>query len=370
MLCKRIKIFLIIFTFYYTNVFALLELDLNQTSAETCTIEAKGFVSTKSYLKEFHISFGLRDQVIVINNCNFLVVDKERKLIKIFGGFIYTKNCNSSSCFAVARKKKIDVAMSSNQNKVRSGKMDILDVINQNLNTTQVSSNKPFSISTKRAGKFLIAIDAGHGGKDPGSIGRRKTYEKDITLKYAKYLKTVLEEDGNMVYLVRDKDVYVKLHSRIDRAMIKNVDLFISIHADSAKNKNARGATIYALSPTAINDATNKAEKRNNISGNFLDNSNDKDLIFNILNLQHSASVKQSFQFAKKLYARLKNNGVNFTASPIRSANFAVLKAPLFPAILLEIGYISNWEDERMIKSNFYMNKVANSIKYAVRDIK
>ena len=154
-------------------------------------------------------------------------------------------------------------------------------------------------------------------------------------------------------------------------AMVHNADFFISIHADSAPNRNARGATIYTLSPQAINNATLAAENRLNISGNFIEGDGkhrDEDLIFNILNLQHSSNLRQSFDFAEVLVLNMKKTHIRFTSVPVRPANFAVLKAPLFPAILLEIGYLSNIEDEKMVQNKDYMENIANSIKITLDD--
>ena len=251
----------------------------------------------------------------------------------------------------------LDVAFSliSNENKLNDSRAQI----------------EPAKITPKaNNSKLLIAIDAGHGGQDPGAIGGGGTQEKDLTLKYAKHIKKVLENAGFKVFLTRSSDEYLKLHERIDISMLKNADIFISIHADSAKNKKARGATIYTLSPSALNDATKKADARLNLSGNFVEDDKDADLLFNILNIQHSSNVRQSFDFANSLKEKMANLKIHFTSVPIRSADFAVLKAPTFPAILLEIGYISNSEDERMLNSRDYMDKIAVSIKRAVDDVK
>jgi N-acetylmuramoyl-L-alanine amidase len=325
---------------------------IHQAGKAKCSLSIEGgFLEIKSDADSVNIGFNLEEQPIIFNNCTFLTVDKKKRQIEVYGGFITSKNCNKRSCninFSTLKPTQVEETSS-------------LDT------AFNFIVNEPAKITPKNNNsKPLIAIDAGHGGHDPGAIGSGGNQEKDITLKYAKHIKKVLENGGYRVFLTRTGDEYLKLHERIDLSMLKNADIFISIHADSAKNKKARGATIYTLSPNSLNDATKKADARLNLSGNFVEDDKDEDLLFNILNIQHSSNVRQSFEFANTLRDKMANFKIHFTSVPIRSADFAVLKAPTFPAILLEIGYISNLEDEKMLNSRDYMDKIAVSIKKAL----
>jgi N-acetylmuramoyl-L-alanine amidase len=343
----------LIFGFLLLSKFAfgMVEIGANKITQDSCKVNIKGdFSSIKSQGYGIIITFDPREQPIVFNNCPFLSIDKKKRNIEVTGGFIVSKNCKQGNC-----SLKI----------IENGKETFADLIDD----IPLKAEAP-KINPKQQGKLLIAIDAGHGGHDPGAIGKGGTHEKVLTLKHARYIKKTLENAGYKVLMVRNDDEYLKLHERIDIAILRNADIFISIHADSAKNRSARGATIYTLSPNALNEATKKADARLNLSGNFVEGDKDEDLMFNILNIQHSSNVRQSFEFADILRKNMVKSNIRFTSVPIRSADFAVLKAPTFPAILLEIGYISNWEDEKLLNSNEYMQKIANSIKKAVDEIK
>jgi N-acetylmuramoyl-L-alanine amidase len=346
-----------------SNANGFLEIGINQVGSNKCNLNVEGkFLDVKSESEVISIFFNPNEQPIIFNNCTFLSVDKKKRKVEVYGGLMEANKCSKQKCniiftnFKQNSEDSLDVAFS---------------LISNEKSAVEKVQIEPAKIVPKvNNSKLLIAIDAGHGGQDPGAIGGGGTQEKDLTLKYAKHIKKVLENAGYKVFLTRSSDEYLKLYERIDISMLKNADIFISIHADSAKNKKARGATIYTLSPSALNDATKKADARLNLTGNFVEDVKDADLLFNILNIQHSSNVRQSFDFANSLKEKMSNLKINFTSVPIRAADFAVLKAPTFPAILLEIGYISNAEDERMLNSREYMDKIAVSIKRAIDEVK
>lgn len=360
----RFIILILLPLLFFCKVQAQLEVGVSQVSSERCRTIIKGFNSVNVSQTLVNINFQSDSYPIIFNNCDFITIDKKKRNIIIFGGNVVSSiGCNSG-------RTTCNISFTKSKNSANDS------VYSPPFEFEAEESAPPVKIAAKsenfkmnKKGKTpLIVIDAGHGGTDPGAIGRRGTKEKDVTLRYAKYTAKILKDSGFNVYLTRDSDEFLKLHERIDIAMMKNADFFISIHADSARNIKARGATIYTLAPHAVNQATKRAEIRTHVGGNFISNSEDEDLIFNILNIQHNSNVRQSFQFSQHLVSSMKEKGIRLTSIPIRSADFAVLKAPTFPAILLEIGYLSNTEDEQMINSKDYMEKVAHSIKNAIKE--
>lgn len=362
--------FLVLMLFCLSFLFkanAQLEVGVSQVSSELCRMKVKGFSAVNVSQAGVSVRFYSNSHPIIFNNCNFIVIDKKKRDVLIYGGKVISSiGCESgnTSC-NISFKRGRDGTVNAIYEDLETSYAKAEPNANyQNTNNVKNGANLKISQKSKSP---LIVIDAGHGGTDPGAIGRRGTKEKDITLKYAKFIAKVLQNSGFRVYLTRENDEYLKLHERIDIAMKKNADFFISIHADSATNTKARGATIYTLAPQAVNEATKRTEARTNIGGNFVSNSEDEDLIFNILNIQHNSNVRQSFRFSEILVSSMKSQKIRFTSIPIRSADFAVLKAPTFPAILLEIGYLSNLEDEQMLHSKEYMEKIAYSIKDALK---
>jgi N-acetylmuramoyl-L-alanine amidase len=360
----RFIILILLPLLFFCRLQAQLEVGVSQVSNERCRTIIKGFNSVNVSQTLVNIKFYSDSYPIIFNNCDFITIDKKKRDIIIFGGNVVSSiGCDSgrTTCNISFKKSK-------------SGTIDSAYPLPFEFEAEESSplvqtAEKTQNFKMNKKGKTpLIVIDAGHGGSDPGAIGRNGTREKDVTLRYAKYTAKILKDSGFKVYLTRDSDEFLKLYERIDIAMIKNADFFISIHADSARNIKARGATIYTLAPHAVDKATRKAEIRTHVGGNFVSSSEDEDLIFNILNIQHNSNVRQSFKFSQHLVSSMKEKGIRLTSIPIRSADFAVLKAPTFPAILLEIGYLSNAEDENMINSREYMEKVANSIKNAIKE--
>jgi N-acetylmuramoyl-L-alanine amidase len=367
------KLVFYILLFWFGVAFANPEVEVFETGTKSCKIKMTDFSGFNFTQNSVSAKFKSTIQPSVINNCSFVMIGKKRGELTIYGGFISSKSCTSKDCTIIISanptQPKIDTAKAT-QN---PPKKELIKTTQSRVNLAfleKKSTTEQLSIKQRNKGKLLVVIDAGHGGKDPGAIASSKVKEKQITLAYANYIKKVLEASGYDVYLTRNSDTYIELYSRIDVAMQKKADIFISIHADAAKNKEARGATIYALSGNELNNASLKAQQRGKIAGNFSVKSSDKDLLFNILNIQHSSNVKQSFEFAEILKNNMQKRGIRFTSSPVRSANFAVLKAPTFPAILLEIGYISNKDDYKLLVSRNYMDAIAQSIKKSLDDIK
>lgn len=214
--------------------------------------------------------------------------------------------------------------------------------------------------------KPLIIIDAGHGGIDPGASGDGGLAEKNVTLAMAKELKRQLESSGRYkVALTRDKDTYLRLYQRVDFARKKEGDLFISLHADSIGKSNVRGASIYTLSEHASDEETEKLAMRENradlIAG--VDLSAEDEVVVNILvDLTMRDTMNQANFLAGTVARGLSGSGINLLENAHRSAGFAVLKAPDIPSILIEMGFMSNGSDARMLSSSAFQQKLAKAL--------
>lgn len=221
--------------------------------------------------------------------------------------------------------------------------------------------------SERRSKKLIIvAVDAGHGGEDPGARGHRGTNEKDVTLAIARRLKARIDRERNMrAVLIRDGDYYVPLHMRVQKARRVNADLFVSIHADAFIKPHARGSSVFALSERgATSVAASWLAKRENdadlIGGVNLD-VQDPYLKRTLLDLSQTATINDSLKLAKSVLTELGE--INTLHKPhVEQAGFAVLKAPDIPSILVETAFISNPQEERRLRDAAYQNKMANAI--------
>ncbi|MBI3041835.1 MAG: N-acetylmuramoyl-L-alanine amidase [Betaproteobacteria bacterium] len=213
---------------------------------------------------------------------------------------------------------------------------------------------------------IIVAVDAGHGGEDPGATGRGGTYEKNITLSIAKKLKARIDQESNMrAFLTRDSDYYIPLHTRVAKARRVRADLFVSIHADAFIRPHARGSSVFALSESgASSAAAGWLAKRENdadlIGGVNLD-VRDPYLKQTLLDLSQTATVNDSLKLAREVLAEL--GGINTLHKPqVEQAGFAVLKAPDIPSILVETAFISNPEEERKLRNKAYQEKMAEAV--------
>lgn len=233
---------------------------------------------------------------------------------------------------------------------------------NADVKTTEAKSSE-----TKKTGRqIIIAIDAGHGGEDPGARGANGSREKDITLMVAKRLKNKIDEEPNMrAVLTRDSDYFIPLHGRVVKARKLQADLFVSIHADAFTNPSARGSSVFALSERGATSASARylAKKENEsdlIGGVSLD---DKDPILarTLLDLSQTATINDSLKLGKAVLGQI--GGINtLHTNHVEQAAFAVLKSPDIPSILVETAFISNPEEERRLNDEGYQDKLVTSI--------
>jgi N-acetylmuramoyl-L-alanine amidase len=227
----------------------------------------------------------------------------------------------------------------------------------------------------KPRGTKIVVIDPGHGGEDPGAIGPRKTMEKEIVLKVGDKLVHLLNQDKEIkAFLTRKGDYFIPLEERIKISREYGADLFISLHTDGSFNPLARGSSIYCLSLSGATDEAAKilADKENmsNILGGAVLRPaafvKDPNLNQILLDLMQNNSMKESFRFAETLLGDLKAiHPIKY--SSYRQANFIVLKAPDIPSILVEMAYITNKEDERLLNRNDFQEKMAKTLNASIR---
>lgn len=212
---------------------------------------------------------------------------------------------------------------------------------------------------------LVIMLDPGHGGEDPGAIGKYKTREKDIVLQIARKLQKLIQREPNMkVHMTRNEDVFIPLKVRVAKARKLHADLFVSIHADAFTSRAARGSSVFALSTKgATSSAARFLAQTQNESDQIggVGKSGDRYLDHTMFDLVQTATINDSLKFGKEVLSRMgKINHLH--KNKVDQAGFAVLKAPDIPSILVETAFISNVEEERKLKTSHFQQKVAESI--------
>lgn len=225
----------------------------------------------------------------------------------------------------------------------------------------------PQQIPTKKQ-RFVVVVDAGHGGRDPGAIGLFKTKEKNINLTVAKAIKYELDKNPKLrVYLTRSDDRFIELHERVNRSRNLRADLFISIHSDSNPNRKARGLSIYTLKKSASDVRTTKLYGSSKIMKNN-STSIKQDTLGAILDIARYENLNKSVKFTDNLVGSFRKQKINLLNNPHKYGNFAVLLAPEYPSVLIELGFISNPKDEKMLQSYDFRRRVSKSVAEAVRN--
>ncbi|TXH02441.1 MAG: N-acetylmuramoyl-L-alanine amidase [Rhodocyclaceae bacterium] len=245
----------------------------------------------------------------------------------------------------------------------------------------QAKAEKPLEApevhTSKKSGKPIvdrlvtITLDPGHGGEDPGAVGKAGTYEKNVTLEVARRLKARIDAEPNMrAVLTRDSDFFVPLQMRVQKARRVQSDLFLSIHADAWIKPDARGSSVFVLSEKGASSTQARllAQKENQadlIGGVNLGN---KDLFLarTLLDLSQTATINDSLKLGKYLLGELGNINTLHKAS-VEQAGFAVLKAPDIPSALIETAFISNPEEEQRLNDDAYQEKLAGAIVRGIR---
>jgi N-acetylmuramoyl-L-alanine amidase len=230
------------------------------------------------------------------------------------------------------------------------------------------NGNQSAAVVTQRktARAIVVVLDPGHGGEDPGAVGRRGTREKDVVLTISRKLKDKFEDSTNFrIALTRDADYFVPLQARVQRARKLRADLFVSVHADAFVMPQANGSSVFALSErgatsTAAKWLANRENEADLIGGVNL-NTRDGFLARTLLDLSQTAQINDSLKLGKLVLAELGE--VNrLHKSVVEQAGFAVLKAPDIPSILIETAFISNPDEEKKLRDAAYQNKMADAI--------
>jgi len=228
---------------------------------------------------------------------------------------------------------------------------------------------KPAVVTAKA--KPVIVLDPGHGGIDPGTASTDGTTEKEVVLAFAKTLRQRLEEKGDyQVYLTREDDTFLALRERVEFAQSKGANLFVSIHADSLPKhtSEASGATVYTLSEQASDDEAKELAAKENFSDAIagVDLPSDRDeVVANILiDLAQRETQNRSIIFAKSVVGEM--NPAELHRKSMKSAGFRVLKSPDVPSVLLELGFLSNPDDEKRLTSEEWRAAMAEKVGAAI----
>lgn len=275
---------------------------------------------------------------------------------------------------------------------IQEGKQKKTDNVQQKTSITQLNrlspkpqvnqSKQPASLQAAKNRKpptmvprlIIVAIDPGHGGKDPGAIGYQGTHEKDVTLAIAKKLKERIDKEPNMrAVLTRDGDYYISLPQRRINARRANADLFVSIHADANPKSHAHGSSVFTLSEHGATSTTASwlADKENSVDNDLMGGiditSKSKDIKELLLDLSLNAAINDSVKLAEHVLKQLGDIN-HLHKRNVEQAGFAVLKSPDIPSILVETAFLSNQKEEEKLRSNNYQNKMADAVFLGIRN--
>ena len=249
--------------------------------------------------------------------------------------------------------------------------IDLVDLVQEKKELEERQKQKEI----RPRGTKIVVVDPGHGGEDPGAIGPKRTMEKDIVLKVGEKVVHLLNQNKEIqAFLTRKGDYFIPLEERIKIAREYGAELFISLHTDGSFNPQARGSSIYCLSLSGATDEAAKilADKENMsniLGGAFLRPAafaKDPNLNQILLDLMQNNSMKESFRFAETLLEDVKAvNPLKYAS--YRQANFIVLKAPDIPCVLLEMAFITNKEDERLLNRDEFQEKLAKILNASIK---
>ena len=246
----------------------------------------------------------------------------------------------------------IDLEQSNNESDVQADKQQPRPVITP--------------VTPRQGREVIVAIDAGHGGEDPGAVGKRGTMEKNVVLDIARELYALLsKQNGIKPVLIRNGDYYVSLRGRIRKARQHKADLFVSIHADAFHNGRAKGSSVYVLSQKGASSEAARwlAASENSadlIGGVSLDDKDDL-LASVLLDLSQNATLADSINVGEKVLHELQRVGAVHKAK-VEHAGFVVLKSPDVPSILVETGFISNRQEENLLRSKRHQKQIARAL--------
>jgi len=214
-----------------------------------------------------------------------------------------------------------------------------------------------------------IVIDAGHGGNDPGAIGRTGLREKDVNLDIAKRLSRILSSNGVEVVMTRSVDRFIPLHTRVEKANNSEADLFVSIHSNANRVRSLSGFEVYYVAPSVSDNTravTTAKSCRLNLAGAYFA-SHSLDLKAILCDMIYTYSRGQSIDLSRAVCRAMSNNlGVKILG--VKGARYEVLRGAFMPAVLIEVGFLSNLNEERMLKNSYYRQRIAESIASGIED--
>ncbi|MBO5662564.1 MAG: N-acetylmuramoyl-L-alanine amidase, partial [Alphaproteobacteria bacterium] len=238
-------------------------------------------------------------------------------------------------------------------------------------NESYTTSSATATTAITASRKYIIVIDAGHGGKDPGCIGKGGTREKDIVLSVAKKLKNKLDSNGFKTYLTRSDDRYLKLGQRAEIAESRHADLFISLHANANPSRKMKGFSIYTLSEKASDEEAKKLAEAENAADKigvegFTEF--EENIRIALSSLKQHAVAEMSEEYANGCAKSFKRASIEQQPGPdVRHAPFAVLRSTV-PGALLELGHLSNPSEEKLLKSGAHQDKLVNAIVKSIKN--
>ena len=232
--------------------------------------------------------------------------------------------------------------------------------------------SEPARSRPTRSKRLVVAIDPGHGGKDPGAVGKGKTREKDVVLSISKRLYSLLKTDPRITpYLTRNRDVFLRLSSRTKIARSREADLFVSVHADAARRRSARGASVYAVSTKGSSSSHARwlADRENaaDLKGGVEISGRDPKVQDVLLSMSRNAVQEYSLHAGEAMVSSLARIG-KMHSSRVERAGFMVLKSPDIPSILVETGFISNVHEEKLLRSAAHQRRVALALRSGIRN--
>jgi N-acetylmuramoyl-L-alanine amidase len=234
------------------------------------------------------------------------------------------------------------------------------------------AATKSITQKTINLRDLVIAIDAGHGGEDPGAIGRHGTREKDVVLSIARKLAALIEkEPGMRPVMIRTGDYYIGLRQRINKARKQGADMFISIHADAFRDRRAHGSSVFVLSRRGASSEMARwlARKENaaDLAGGVSLDDKDDVLAEVLLDLSQTATIEASVDVADNILGEMKRLGKTHK-STVQQAGFLVLKSPDIPSVLVETAFISNPTEEKRLRSSKHQDKLARALLKGIRN--
>ncbi len=270
--------------------------------------------------------------------------------------------------YVVEFKKKVDVEHFVLKPNEAYGDRIVVDMYPNGSRKKKSNKNLDFDHSM-RDDKFIVVIDPGHGGEDPGAVGAKRTYEKTVVLQIAKRLKKEIDSvPGMQAVLTRNGDYYISLRRRIQFAAEQGADLFLSIHADAFTKRSAKGISVFRLSRRGASseEARLLAKKENAsdlVAGEEFHHHNE-DVQATFANMAYTKQIHRSTDLADQLLKQLRSVG-NMHGNYVEHAGFVVLKSSI-PSVLIETGFISNLNEEQRLKSGKYQAQLAKAIRKGI----